>query len=477
MAKDVFGTGDNDDRTVMRPAGARLPAPPPSSGAGDDRTVMQPKRTPLEPGPARATEPAPVDEGSLAGRWPLAAAASRLLVLTNGLSRLTAAADLKALRNQLERELSLFRQTARRLDLDDNSINTAHYALCATIDDLVLSSVIGGESFWRKPSLVATFHNEVVSGDRLFDIAEGLLGDARPDQLPLLEVIYLCFSLGFEGRLRIDPRGMAGHTQMRERLHNSLRQLAGYPDPGLSPQWRGAGRAQQPLRKTMPWWVWWAGSGLAGLLLFSVLLFNQSLRLDKLMDRMALLSVAPASPYPKATVIKADGDASKVRGLLAEDIAAGRLEVIDRGDAIIIRLASSGMFASGSAEITSGLLPTLERVAMAAQAVSGTLEIQGHTDSVPIRSLRFPSNLELSQARAEGVAAFMKQRTRPDSKIGARGFGQDDPVGSNADEEGRSRNRRVDVLLVKTPGWQKIVDAAGQTENREITLPSMGPAL
>lgn len=485
MTRDVFGLDGDGERTVIRRTGAggddrtvmRPVSPTPAAGPDDagDRTVMQPRRPMLEPGPVpiAGLQPPERSQAQFHGRYALATAAAPLLVIASGLLRIQPSTDLKALRQAIVRELDLFRVAARRLDQSDAAIATADYALCATLDDLVLSSPVGGDSFWRKPSLVATYHNEVVSGDRMFDIAEDLLRAARPDSLPLIELIYLCFSLGFEGRLRIDPRGGTAHQQVRERLYNGLRTLAGAGAPELSPQWQGAGAAQVPLRRAVPWWVWWAGCAALGLLIYAGLLFNQALRLDGLLARLTGLTSVPAQPYQRPVVVQPSSEADRVRALLAPDVAAGRLVIVDEGDTLIIRLASTGLFASGSADIAPDFLPTLERVAQAIAAIRGSGAIEGHTDSVPIRSLRFPSNAALSLARAQGVADFMRGRV-PGAMLAVTGLGADAPIASNADADGRAANRRVDVRLRKTAGWERVLEAAGPGATAAPVLPDLG---
>ena len=85
---------------------------------------------------------------------------------------------------------------------------------------------------------MATFHNEVVSGDRMFEIAESL--EARPNRAPdLLELIYYCISFGFEGRMRLDSQGASRLFSMRERIYAALRTLRGAFERGLSPRWKG----------------------------------------------------------------------------------------------------------------------------------------------------------------------------------------------------------------------------------------------
>ena len=84
---------------------------------------------------------------------------------------------------------------------------------------------------------MATFHNEVVSGDRMFEIAESL--EQRPNRAPdLLELIYYCISFGFEGRMRLDRQGASRLFQLRERIFAALRNVRGPFERGLSPSWR-----------------------------------------------------------------------------------------------------------------------------------------------------------------------------------------------------------------------------------------------
>lgn len=454
--KNIFGM--DPDRTVIRPLR-------PSGDEGEDRTLMQPRTPRPQLGPASSAPVLAADmadpSASLAGATPLASAAARVLMIATGIGAISPSTDLQALRQKVVTELDRFRREARAKGADDEPVAIGHYALCATIDDLVLSSPIGGESFWRKPSLVAAYHNEVVSGDRMFDIAEQLIREQRPDRIGLVELMFLCFSLGFEGRLRIDPRGHSGHAQIRDRLYHCYRSLAGPQQPELSPAWEGAGIGYAPVRKVIPWWFWWSASAAIGLLVFAALLFAQTLQSDRLIGQLTDLTRLPDKPFARPRAAPADASAVSVAGLLADDIAKGRLSVIDQGDALVLRLASAALFASGSDQINAELLPTLDRVAQAAAMLGSRVEIAGHTDAVPIRTLRFPSNFELSLARAEGVASQLRGRIGANIALSTKAFGASQPVADNATEAGRSQNRRVDVILYRRPGWEKALDQAG----------------
>ncbi|MFD2376571.1 OmpA family protein [Ottowia pentelensis] len=92
----------------------------------------------------------------------------------------------------------------------------------------------------------------------------------------------------------------------------------------------------------------------------------------------------------------------------------------------------------------------LERIAHALSEVQGAVLITGHSDNVPIRSLRFPSNWQLSTARAEAVKAALAATVAP-QRMRAEGRADAEPVASNDTADGRAQNRRVDIVLFTNP--------------------------
>ncbi len=125
-----------------------------------------------------------------------------------------------------------------------------------------------------------------------------------------------------------------------------------------------------------------------------------------------------------------------------------RLHEEKRG--MVMSLAETGFFPSGSAEMPAAALGALDAVA-AGLAEHGTgleLVIEGHTDNVPIHSARFASNWHLSTARATFVVARLIEQHHMDATLlSASGYGEHHPVASNDTAEGRGRNRRVDIVI------------------------------
>ena len=118
------------------------------------------------------------------------------------------------------------------------------------------------------------------------------------------------------------------------------------------------------------------------------------------------------------------------------------LQISERG--VVMTLAETLLFASGEAELTPGAGALLHQVAQLIRKIGVAVEIEGHTDNVPIATAAFPSNWELSTARAVNGLRFLLDRQNVDaSLLSAVGMSQYQPVAPNASPAGRARNRRV----------------------------------
>jgi chemotaxis protein MotB len=130
-------------------------------------------------------------------------------------------------------------------------------------------------------------------------------------------------------------------------------------------------------------------------------------------------------------------------------MASGQLRVrITRGK-MVVELPEGVLFDSGRAELKDAGEETLRQVAgVLAQIENRELLIGGHTDNVPIRSRRFPSNWELSAARGVVVARFLADNGVPATRIAAAGYADTQPVATNDTDEGRAQNRRIEIILM-----------------------------
>lgn len=135
---------------------------------------------------------------------------------------------------------------------------------------------------------------------------------------------------------------------------------------------------------------------------------------------------------------------------LQQELADGQIEIEQLRSGIRLNLAQDVLFASGSAELSRAGTAVVNKVAGRLKTAPYRIQVQGHTDPIPIRSTlrdRFPTNWELAAARASQVVRLLaKQGVRPD-RLRAVSFGQYRPVASNQTADGRAKNRRIEIRL------------------------------
>ncbi|MGR9117111.1 MAG: flagellar motor protein MotD [Gammaproteobacteria bacterium] len=113
-----------------------------------------------------------------------------------------------------------------------------------------------------------------------------------------------------------------------------------------------------------------------------------------------------------------------------------------------LEMNSELLFASGSAELSAKAVPVLEKVAELVRDVPNVINVEGYTDNVPISTSIYPSNWDLSSARATSVVKELVKDNIPPTRLSAVGYGEYHPVADNSTEEGRFKNRRVVLVLM-----------------------------
>jgi type VI secretion system protein ImpK len=163
-----------------------------------------------------------------------------------------------------------------------------------------------------------------------------------------------------------------------------------------------------------------------------------------------IAAAAPDNRTVAATPVAVSGTYLKLRQFLEPEITAGLVQVLQDAQTVTVRLANRNMFGSGTATLASSYGPLVGRIGDALNDETGKIMVYGFTDDQPIRTARFPSNFELSQARAEAVAALLQARLRNAGRLSAQGKGATAPIASNASADGRQQNRRTEIVLVRT---------------------------
>ncbi len=133
---------------------------------------------------------------------------------------------------------------------------------------------------------------------------------------------------------------------------------------------------------------------------------------------------------------------------LDQEIKAGQVKLSELQGKLTVRMSAKVLFPSGSATISADGKGTLRKVADAFASIHDRIiRVEGHTDNVPIHTARFPSNWELSAARAIAVVRFLQERGIDPTLLGAAGYAEYQPIASNDTQEGRAENRRIEITL------------------------------
>ena len=164
----------------------------------------------------------------------------------------------------------------------------------------------------------------------------------------------------------------------------------------------------------------------------------------------------------KAELEKKSGEYEQLASALRGEIDAGRVELTELRGRTSVKMKDRILFASGSASIGADGKAALRKVAGALRGVQGKLvRVEGHTDDVPTGAGGpFPTNWELSTARALAVVRFMQEAGVDPTRLSAAGYGEFQPISANDTPEGRSLNRRIEIVLVPLEGAAPIPSPA-----------------
>jgi type VI secretion system protein ImpK len=188
--------------------------------------------------------------------------------------------------------------------------------------------------------------------------------------------------------------------------------------------------------------IWFSGSlNAKSDDLFARMLADPPNAMPTITRAVAVVPPPPPPPAPGPQFL------DTLRTFLAPEIKQGLVAVLGTEQAPLVRIRNRGLFGSGRAVVESGFIPLLQRIGEALKTEKGHVTVIGYTDNQPIHTVQFPSNFQLSTARAEAAKAIIAKALGDPSRITAEGRADADPVASNATPEGREANRRIEVLL------------------------------
>lgn len=381
----------------------------------------------------------------LSGSNPLIAAANPLLNLVYQIRTLVHNPEPERLREYLVQEVKAFEARAKSHGVSADEVMAARYCLCTVLDETAAQTPWGGSGAWSKHSLLVAFHNETWGGEKFFQLL-AKLSQSAAQHADLLEMMYYCICLGFEGRYKVVNNGRSQLDSLRARLADIIRSNKKEYPRALSGNWRGTEAAAPRIWSVIPVWVSLLFALVIGFIVFSFLTFNLSDRSDLTFSAISQLAVPEPPKSPVRTSVS-----TRFSTFLEEEIRAGLVSVDETPEYSRVIILGDGLYDSGSATVRSRYIPVLNKIGRALEIAQGDVLVAGHSDNIPIRTLRFPSNWHLSLERANAVAGILSDHVSDATRITTIGVADSEPAAANDTPQGRALNRRVEVTVSATP--------------------------
>ncbi len=440
---DPFGGGGSDeDRTIIRPNPGR-------------RAAVQPDQAQAVQAPASFDAGPVFDIGEQSGLNPLEECATLLLNLLGQIRNTSSHPNPTALHQQLGNEIKQFESNAGKKGIPPETIFTARYVLCTIVDEFVLSTPWGAASVWRNQSLLRVFHQETSGGEKFFLLLQKLEQDPAKN-IDLLELMYICLALGFQGRYRVMTDGTNQLESIRENLYRTIRNQRGDGEMALSPNWEGVDKSLVNKGAGFPLWAMVAIVLAVLGFIFVAMTFNLNRHGEPLYVALSttgmeenLVPGRSLSPAPLRRIADPTPDRFSLKIFLAPEIARGEVTVDERADKTVVLIHGDGLFNSGVDVVKSGFQPILNRIAEGLEQTKGRIQIAGHSDNVPISTSRFPSNRSVSQARADEVVRILGTSMSDSNRMTAIGLADTRPIAPNDTAQGRAQNRRVEIDVLE----------------------------
>jgi type VI secretion system protein ImpK len=376
-----------------------------------------------------------------------------LLLLAGQLRNTATHPDVTELRNSIINEIKTADVELKKQHISPEQIQCTNYVLCTLIDEIVLNTPWGANSIWAVQGLLVTFHGEAWGGEKFFKILDKAIQQST-SQLHLLELLYFCLCLGFEGQYKIREYGLGKLEEIRGQVYQILQHHQEKVSDDLAVTWKPIENKNKGVNQFVPLWVIGTVSGLLLTFVLFTFLYLINVSANPILSQLYALEDDIKSPQFVTTQVNSvvsPPDLSivnKVKGFLENEIRLGQVTVQPNNDKTLIRIVSKDFFASGSSKITDSYYPLLDKIIQElSQIAPSRVSIVGHTDNVPIFSAKFPSNWDLSKARAQAVADLFIHSNQLSVPVVSEGRAETQPIVDNDTVEHRAMNRRIEIIF------------------------------
>lgn len=374
--------------------------------------------------------------------------ASALLALGGYLRTSDRPNDLDQLRSEIIEAVHRYRS-----DIEDyygvGIVEKASKCVSAFLDDCVIGAIWSKGTKWKQGTVLASIHRQADRLDLVPEIELEIREGSDPDLIALYHtVLALGFASSDENGVRIGA--------LREDAYRELRRLGHEDQRTLTAVDAIAADNSEGIVNRLPWWTILAGAAAIMVAMFLGIgqlqkpdVRSFDVKIDAALSqhkRLALVDFFPETyvpPVPQRLNLPA---------LLAEDIAAERLRLVDADPGTRIIIRSDGMFQSSSSAVSGAFVGLITRIGQALDTTTGPIRVEGHTDNVPFRSAT-RTNQSLSTERASAVSQLLASSLATDSRLLTRGKADREPLVCNQGVENLAKNRRVEIILpnVNTP--------------------------
>lgn len=258
------------DQTVVRPSPGRRAAQPVSSrqtipSDGFEMPVMQSQASaaPVNPDVLVQNIGPNINE--------LISCTATLIGVYSHLKNSMSHNDENGLHSRLINEIKLFEKHSKELMIKPEVVLASRYILCSMLDEAIMNTPWGSSGSWSQHTLLSTFHNETSGGEKFYLVLDRMR-ETPAENIDILELMYLCLSIGFEGKYRVISNGKEQIELIRDDLFSLIRNIRGEFERDLSFGWSGQQSNASTLTEYLPIWV--VASVFSIIMFFSYLGFH-----------------------------------------------------------------------------------------------------------------------------------------------------------------------------------------------------------
>lgn len=383
---------------------------------------------------------AQTEQTYLKGDNAILAFASDIISLAANLQTLAPNGSIEQLRLDVEHLFNELGEQFKRHGVAQEVALTARYLLCCLVDELVLNTPWGAQGYWSQQTLLSKYHNETSGGEKCFLIIDKILQQPNANA-DLLELSYVCLSLGFKGKYRIAQNGENELLHTSHRLSQAIAIQRPETDV-LSPHGESKKGKTQLTYNSVP-------LNLVLFVLFFIFAVLYAVYLSNLHTRSApifqMLESIAVNDLPTLDKSESEYNATAIREQLsirlAESIARGQIDITQSNGLVTIRLISPALFPPGSTKVNDKALPAVTTLNNAILRHADSILIVGHTDSTG----QADSNWVISRQRADAVQSWLLSSQPSVKHSDTQGLADTQPL---INARNASENRRVEIILL-----------------------------